>query len=168
MFPRPLPSPTKHLLLPTPNATPFTIPRHLSPCAHPQPSTSDHKDSQGKQLRLLSIPALALFRSDPPASVFLSPLYTQLSSLPILFLSRQVDGGGYLFKLLIQPSSSYYKKAGLSIPQSVRAREVEGFLHPLSFVAVPTVYRSSPLSSSCLRRRVGSLLKLFLLPSYTS
>ncbi len=84
------------------------------------------------------------------------------------FLSRQVDGGGYLFKLLIQPSSSYYKKAGLSIPQSVRAREVEGFLHPLSFVAVPTVYRSSPLSSSCLRRRVGSLLKLFLLPSYTS
>ena len=31
------------------------------------------------------------------------------------FLSRQADGGEGLFKLLIQPSSSYYKEAGLSI-----------------------------------------------------
>lgn len=84
------------------------------------------------------------------------------------FLSRQVDGGGYLFKLLIQPSSSYYKKAGLSIPQSVRAREVEGFLLPFSFIAVANVYRGAPLSFACLRRREGSLLKLLLLRSSTS
>ena len=41
------------------------------------------------------------------------------------FLSRQVDGGGYLFKLLVQSSNSYYKKAGLSIPQRVREREAK-------------------------------------------
>ena len=56
----------------------------------------------------------------------------------------------------------------VSIPQSIRAREVEGFVLPLSFVAVPTAYRSARLSSSCLRRREGSLLKLLLLPSCTS
>ena len=68
------------------------------------------------------------------------------------FLPCQGDGGGCLFKLFIQPSNGCYKKAGLSIPQSVRAREVEGFLHPLSFVAVATVYRGAPLFSACLRR----------------
>ena len=41
------------------------------------------------------------------------------------FLSRQLDGGGCLFKLLIQPSSSYYKKAGLSIPQRVRGKRAK-------------------------------------------
>ena len=70
LFLRPLPSPTKHLSLPTHNAPPLPMPRHLPPCAHPQFSTNDHKDTQGKQLRLLSAPALGFFPSIPPTSCF--------------------------------------------------------------------------------------------------
>ena len=70
-----------------------------------------------------------------------------------------------MFNLLAEASNRYYKKAWLSICQSIRAGEVEGFLLPLSFVAVATAYRSAPLSFACLRRHEGSLLKLLLLPS---
>ena len=56
----------------------------------------------------------------------------------------------------------------VSIRRSIRAREVECSLLPLSFVAVATVYRGAPLSFACLRRREGSLLKLLLLPSCRS
>ena len=105
-----------------------------------------------------SIPAILLLQS---LEHFMCPAVTP--AYP--FLSCQGDGGGYLFKLFVQPSNRYYRKAGLSIPQSVRAGEVEGFLRSLSFVAVLTAYRGTPLSSACLGRREGSLLKLLLLPS---
>ena len=108
-----------------------------------------------------SIPAILLFQS---LEHFIRPAVKP--AYP--FLSRQVGGGGCLFKLLTQPSNRYYKKARLSIRQSIRVREVEGFLLPLSFVAVATVYRGTPLPSACLRRREESLLKLLLLPSCTS
>ena len=81
------------------------------------------------------------------------------------FLSRQVGGGGSLFKPLLPPSNRYYKKPRLSIRRSIRAREVESFLLSLLFVAVLTAYRGASLSSVCLRRREESLLKLLLLPS---
>ena len=66
------------------------------------------------------------------------------------------------------PCSTEWEAVGqgvVSIRQSIGVREVEGFLRPLSFVAVATVYGGAPLSFACLRRREGSLLKLLLLPS---
>ena len=60
----------KHLLPPTHTSSPLTMPRHLAPCAHPEPSTNEHEDTQGKQLRLLSTPALGFFPSNPPTSCF--------------------------------------------------------------------------------------------------
>ena len=105
-----------------------------------------------------SIPAILLLQSlEHFIRLAVKPAYP--------FLSRQVGGGGCLFKLLTQPRNGYYKKAWLSICQSISAREVEGFLLPLLFVAVLTAYRGAPLSSACLRRREGNLLKLLLLPS---
>ena len=105
-----------------------------------------------------SIPAILLFQS---LEHFIRPAVKP--TYP--FLSRQVGGGGSLFKPLLPPSNRYCKKARLSIRRSIRAGEVEGFLLPFSFVAVATVYRGAPLPSACLRRREGSLLKLLLLPS---
>ena len=86
-----------------------------------------------------SIPAILLLQS---LELFIRPAVKPTSP----FLSRQVGGGGSLFKPLLPPSNRYYKKARLSIRQSIRVREVEGFLLPFSFVAVPTAYRSAPLS----------------------
>ena len=62
--------PSTRLVPPAHNATPFTMPRLRSPLPHSQSSTNDYKDTQGKHLPLLSVPAFGFFPSNPPTSCF--------------------------------------------------------------------------------------------------
>ena len=81
------------------NPLPLTLPRHLAPCTHPQPSTNVHKDTKGKQLPLLSAPALSFFPSNPPTSCFrpACKLWPK-AGLPISgFLGRAGEEAGFIF-----------------------------------------------------------------------
>ena len=103
----------------------------------------------------------------PKASNFLCCRLQPLASSPAILLLHSFDAlihpglrPVYLFPAPfrelrgkpVRTSSStelYVIGQGVvSIRQSIGVREVEGFLLPLSFVAVPTAYRSARLSSS--------------------
>ena len=137
MFPPAKPSPTKHLSLPAQSSSPLTLQRHLAPCAHPQPSTNERKDTQGKQRPLLSAPALGFFPSNPPTSCFrpACKLWPK-AGLPIHgFLGRAGEEAGFIF-------SSYRAISTERRRAYVFGALMDGESRSLSFPSVVANYRT--------------------------